>query len=71
MAAIFTTLCYAIPDFLAVNAKQKITTYCQPGPYPAMRHKFPITHNNLAGDAENHQKKSDHELKILLHRSGQ
>ena len=31
------------------------------------RRKFPITNISLAGDAENHQKKSNNELKILLH----
>ena len=71
MEAIFTTLVYAIPDFLVINPKQKITTYCPPGPYQAMLRKFPITHISLAIDAKNHQKKSDNELKILLLRSEQ
>ena len=71
IAAIFTTLGQAIPDFLVVNAKQKNTTYCLPGSSPVMPCKFSITHISLTGNAESHQKKNDNELKILLHRSRQ
>ena len=69
MAPIFTTLGLAIPDLLVVNGKQKNTTYCPPGRPPPL--PLSITHISLAGDAQNHQKKSDNELKILFCRSEQ
>ena len=54
-----------------LSRRKYTTTYCPPGPHSAMTRKFLITQNSLAGDAENHQKKSDNELKILLQRSEQ